>query len=213
MNMAKVLIKYMPSSNASGTQRSMNVTIVNEVCGTSIGSRVQENFCFLRFENYNFIGEVNKFVVNLTNPNKVSADPDVFLAAAQQLLSNLSSDIVSGSAANRFASRSIIDASGHPILALAQCWGDITLVGCKQCLSIAIESLFTDNSGSLGGRGLAGSCFVQYESNGSSNPLPPAAPPPEKSSTAAHSPPTEKSSNKIPIVLGALGGFLLLLMI
>lgn len=43
---------------------------VLKVCGTSIGSRVQENFCFLRFENYDFIGEVNTFVVNLTNPKK-----------------------------------------------------------------------------------------------------------------------------------------------
>jgi hypothetical protein len=111
-------------------------------------------------------------------------------------LLDLSSEITSGSATNRYASGLTVDSGQfHEIYGLAQCWGDISLADCKTCLSTKINQLFKYNTGRLGARGLAGSCVVQYEAKPFFNPSPPPPPQPKQipSNLASPPPPEEKS--------------------
>jgi hypothetical protein len=182
-----------------------------QYCEKGVGSRVWSKFCFLRYEgNHNFIGHLDTFGDNYYNVFNVSADPDSYLEAARQLLSDLSSRITSGNATNRYASDSTVDSGQfHQIYGLAQCWEDISLADCKTCLSTKIDQLFKNNTGKRGARGLARSCIVQYEQKLFFNPSPP--PPPQFH--VAPPPPPKKSPSKLPIILGVLGGLLLLFII
>jgi hypothetical protein len=184
---------------------------VQKTCGNSFGSRVYMKFCFLRFENHNFTGQLDPSKKDSYNDYNVSSDPNGFVLAARILLSSLSNDITSGSATNRYASGLTVDSGQfHEIYGLAQCWGDILLPVCSTCLSRTINNLFKDNAGRLGARGMSGNCIVQYESKPFFYPAPP---PPENSSHAMPPQPPEKSSSKITIILGVFGGLLLLLIV
>lgn len=178
-------------------------------CGNYVGCNVWSKFCFLRYNgNYNFTGHMDTFGDNYFNKYNASADPAAYAEAAWQLLSDLSSEITSGSATNWYASGSIVDSGQfRTIYGLAQCWGDISLADCKTCLSTKIDQLFIYNTGRLGARGLARSCIIQYDANIFSNPSPSPAP---QINVPPASPP-EKSSTKIPIIFGVIGGLLLLL--
>jgi hypothetical protein len=163
-------------------------------CEKWVGSRVWSKFCFLRYNgNYNFTGHLDTFGDNWYSDFNFSSDPAAYSAAARKLLSNLSSSITSGSATNRYASRSITDSDQFQIYALAQCWGDISLHDCTKCLSTKIDQLFKYNAGRVGARGLAGSCIVQYEGKAFNH--------------------SKKSPSRIPIILGVLGGLFLLFII
>eukprot|EP00253_Pinus_taeda_P022713 PITA_22713 len=182
-------------------------------CGNYVGCNVWSKFCFLRYNgNYNFTGHMDTFGDNNYNEFNASADLAAYTDAARQLLSDLSSKITSGSATNRYASGSIVDSGQfHTIYGMAQCWGDISLADCKTCLSTKIDQLFKSNTGRLGARGLARSCIIQYDANIFFNPSPSPSPAPQINVPPAS--PPEKSSNKIPIIFGVIGGFLLLLII
>lgn len=204
---------------------------VLKYCGNYVGSRVWSKFCFLRYNgNYNFTGKLDTNGKMWIYPVDATSDPAAYAQSARQLLSNLSSQIISGSARNRFASGSTVESGQFQhIYGMAQCLEDISLDQCDSCLTTKILQLFGNNSGLLGARALAGSCVARYESNPFVSPSPPQQPdvaspspaqktdvvspsPAQKSDFVSRSPP-KNSPRRIAMIAGVLGGLLLLFLI
>jgi len=164
-------------------------TNIRADCGTSVGGRVWYDLCYLRYENYSFIGQLDTYGWDMFNNQKVS-NPDNFTAALGKLFNNLSAEISSGSASNRYASGSIIDSSFHRIFAQVQCWRDVSIDNCTKCLSHAIHSILKENDGRNEGQGFRGSCIARYESELFSNnsPSPSATETPRRPPSPAETP-------------------------
>ncbi|KAH9289781.1 hypothetical protein KI387_033898, partial [Taxus chinensis] len=183
---------------------------IREDCGNSIGARAWYEKCFIRYENYTFSGNLDilpKTFNNFWN----ATDPAVFSKAVKGLFRNLTNEAYES--ANRYSSGKTMDSSAQKIFGLVQCWRDITsLEDCTACLSVAIQQLLlvTADGTQLGGVCFTGSCVARYETYQFFNPSP-AAPPPKLQLPSPTS--SKKSANKVPIVLGIVGGFLVMLLL
>jgi hypothetical protein len=208
-------------------------TRIRQDCGNAGGGLISLDACFLRYENYSFFGQLDTGGLYLYNPNNVSS-PDVFNTALESLFVNLSAEAVSRS--KLYASGTTTDSLSRKIYGLVQCWRDISSGNCTTCLSETINYIFSTFAGKAGARGLMGSCTVRYETYpffSSTLPPSPAEAPaitpvadtplkqitespaitpvadtPSNNSTQVNQS-DEKSSKKIIIILGIVGGLLL----
>ncbi|XP_059063702.1 putative cysteine-rich receptor-like protein kinase 32 isoform X2 [Cryptomeria japonica] len=177
---------------------------IRQQCGNSLGGRVWLEKCYLRFEHNNFLGDLDttSYLVqsNLLN----STDPEAFGSAVKALMSDLSVEVTASS--NLYSSNwSGDDSSSTKIYGLVQCWRDISVEGCASCLDNAIRNLVevTNGAHNLGGVVYSGSCTARYDTY----------PFFTLSSNGQNTSPSKKSSNKIPIIGGSLGGFLILVLL
>eukprot|EP00252_Welwitschia_mirabilis_P021332 TRINITY_DN5455_c1_g1_i3.p1 TRINITY_DN5455_c1_g1~~TRINITY_DN5455_c1_g1_i3.p1 ORF type:complete len:576 (+),score=59.82 TRINITY_DN5455_c1_g1_i3:162-1730(+) len=131
-----------------------------------------------------------------------------------QLLKNLSLQAIN-SPSSRYAS-GFNDSNFPKIYGLVQCWKDISMDDCQTCVYNALDVILGHSvkKGSVGGQVLSGSCVSRYETysffrSNASRPSTPSITPP----LAPSSPPSGsgKSSSKLPIILGVVGGSILLL--
>eukprot|EP00253_Pinus_taeda_P007409 PITA_07409 len=194
-------------------------TTLRQNCGNAGGGLMWFDFCFLRYENYSFFGQLdttdNWYIWNAYN---VSASPDVFIKAVNSLFNKLVDEATSGS--TLYASGTTTDSLSRKIYGLVQCTRDMSIDSCTSCLQQAINYIFTVYSRREGARGLVGSCTVRYEIysffNSTSSP-PPNSPvadtPPNQTTPSSNSTQNNKSSNNLPIILGVAGGLLLLLLV
>ena len=197
----------------------------------------------MRYENYSFIGRLDINGWDTFNQQNAS-NPDIFKAAMGKLFNNLTPEISTGSASNRYASGSTTDSSSQRIFALVQCWRDISMDNCTKCLSNTIATILKENVVRDGGQAFRGSCIARYDSklffNNVPSPsptevpgLPPIetpSPPPKPTQSSTETPsllpnptlaPTsnrmgshsKRSSKKIPINLGVLGGLFMVFLV
>lgn len=161
---------------------SLNATTTigqNQSCGNAVGARIWLDSCFLRYENYNFLGELDDsygwYVYKINNVS----NPDAFNAALGDLISKLSADAAYGSSWNRYASGLTNDSFFPKIYALVQCTRDISTDDCTACLSNVIRDILKSYPGNEGVMALMGSCLVGYETYlfFNSTVLPPPPPP------------------------------------
>jgi hypothetical protein len=164
--------------------------------------------CFLRYENYTFIGQLSTDGLYTYITSTVNS-PDVFNEAVSKLLSKLSAEATSGSG---YASGITTDSLYRKIYGLVQCWKDISSDDCTTCLSKTINNILASFTGTTGAQGLMGSCIVRYEIYSFFNST---APPPPSTEAPANDSAKQinKSLNKTPIILGVVGGFLLALLV
>jgi len=199
-------------------------TAVRQSCGNGFGGKIWFDSCYLRYENYSFIGQLSTHELYLYNLQKASK-PDVFNATVKKLLSNLTAEAASGS--KLYASGITSVDSSLKIYGLVQCFRDISISNCTTCLSKSINYILASVGGMVGARGLGESCNVRYETYSFFNstalsPAPAEAPaitpaattPPKQitpsANTTGQTNNSEKPSNKITIILASvLGGLLL----
>eukprot|EP00253_Pinus_taeda_P009069 PITA_09069 len=186
---------------------------IKNFCGNGVGARVWFDFCYLRYENYSFIGQMGDdgIYINLTGN---AMNPSVSIPIVGMLWSKLSDE--AASAMKRCAFDRTVDSLSRNIYGQAQCTRDISTNDCRTCLSNTINNSLSTYSGSQSLQGLMSSCIVSYETysffNLTALPVAPAEAP-------AHTPPNKynsphiNQSRKIPITLGVVGGFLLILFV
>eukprot|EP00253_Pinus_taeda_P034567 PITA_34567 len=197
-------------------------TTLRQNCGNARGGLIWFTYCFLRYENYNFIGQLDTndawytYIGNVTSAN-------VFNQALDGLFTKLLSEATSGS--KLYASGTTRDSLFREIYAMVQCTRDISIDNCSSCLSGQLGYILATYSGSQGAQSLTGRCRVRYEIysffKSISSPPPAEAPvnTPVANTRQNHSRPSssstqnDKSSNKLPIILGVAGGLLLLLLV
>eukprot|EP01018_Ginkgo_biloba_P036584 Gb_17523 [translate_table: standard] len=195
---------------------------IRQSCGNDVGGRGWfDNYCYLRYENYSFFSTLDRSGNSMRNPINVT-NPNEFDYVVRSLLHNLS--VKATAPANKgFAAGSTTDSLFRSIYGLVQCWRDISITNCQNCLSTAIEAMLRYAAGTQGGQGLLGSCIVRYETwSFFESPIPssPPQPPAESPRTGTKRPPFRPSqiisknrSKKLPIILGSVGGLLLALIL
>ncbi|XP_059074679.1 cysteine-rich receptor-like protein kinase 15 [Cryptomeria japonica] len=192
---------------------------LKELCANDIGRWVLMDDCFLRYDNSSFISTLYDSVfVLLHNVNSFSGNMDDFKATTSSLLSNLS-NLSYDPANRRFAMGSANYSTSKAVYGLVQCWRDLSINDCKNCLFKARSSVENCCSKNQGGRALLGSCVVRFESYSffdTTEVSSPEASPPTPTTSA---PPTagqaqsKKKHSKLPIILGVVGGLIMLLVI
>lgn len=136
------------------------VTTIRQQCGNTGGGLILLEDCFLRYENYDFFGQMSTGGWYNYNKTNVST-PDVFNAAVESLFNNLSGEAVSTS--TLYASGTTTDSLSRRIYGEVQCTGDISSILCKTCLLSAINFLLSSIPGSAGATVLSKSCTAHYE--------------------------------------------------
>ncbi|GLJ22403.1 hypothetical protein SUGI_0421730 [Cryptomeria japonica] len=206
---------------------------IQELCANDIGGRVWIDYCFLRYDNSNFISSLDTNFALLENTKSVTNNIQDFKSTTSGLLSNLS-DKAYIPENKLFAVGSVNFSASEKIYGLVQCWRDISIKDCRSCLFQARQALEQCCSSRQGAQAMSGSCTVRYEmypfvesGEPSSSPSPsPEAPSPLPTTPKSSSPPaapgpsrpisqakSKKSSKTLPIVLGLALGVALLLTI
>ncbi|MCO5576436.1 hypothetical protein L7F22_030246 [Adiantum nelumboides] len=127
-------------------------------CPSAIGSRVQLNGCFLRYENYTFAVPDSSIVLELCNVNKDES------SAFQSQVSNLLGKVTAAAPANGrlFASAMSALSSNATLYALAQCLGYLSQTECSHCLA-AHPTSWQDCDHAVGAQIHSVSCYYRFE--------------------------------------------------
>jgi len=190
---------------------------IKQFCGNGVGARVWLDFCFLRYENYSFIGQMgdNGVYVNVTAN---ASNPSVSMPVVNKLWSKLSGE--AASAMKRCAFGTTVDSLSRNIYAQTECTRDISSDDCTKCLSQTINHSLSNYPGSQGLQGLMSSCTVRYETYSFFNftalsvALTESPPPPKLiTPSSKYNSPHISHSHKLPLILGIVGGFLLILFV
>eukprot|EP00253_Pinus_taeda_P020948 PITA_20948 len=135
-------------------------TTLRQNCGNAQGGLIWFTYCFLRYENYNFIGQLDTNDACYTSIGSVTS-ANVFNQALDGLFTKLLSEATSGS--KLYASGTTRDSLFREIYAMVQCTRDISIDNCSSCLSGQKAYIFATYSGTEGAQSLTGSCRVRYE--------------------------------------------------
>eukprot|EP00253_Pinus_taeda_P036649 PITA_36649 len=185
-------------------------TSIRQGCGNSISASTWPFHCFLRYENYNFIGKLDTgFGSN--NQDDFGHDgtevfiPGDFQESAKNLLNNLSAK--AATEAKRSAYGTSLDSLSQTIYGLVQCTRDLTTDDCNECLSSSINSIFASRL-TAGDKYWSRSCIFRYQIYpfyNSSLQLPPVPP----GGAANYSPQNKSSDKRTYLILGVVGALVL----
>ncbi|XP_059065565.1 cysteine-rich receptor-like protein kinase 25 [Cryptomeria japonica] len=154
-------------------------TSVRQDCGNAIGARAWLPKCFIRYDNYSFIGILDTNTKTAYNGEEVRVEPGEFSTAVWGFLAKLSIEAVGSP--RRYYSGSTTTSKFQQIYGLVQCWSDLTSVqDCETCLWNAIVELLnvTGDGTHLGGEAASGSCVARYETYTFFNPASAPSQPP-----------------------------------
>eukprot|EP00253_Pinus_taeda_P030932 PITA_30932 len=186
------------------------LTAARQYCAYAAGGSIWFESCFIRYENFSFIGHLSTFKIIMSRPQNQRNVPfiEVFNRALRSLFDNLTVQAVHGSASwNRYASGTTNDSLSRNIYGLVQCWRDLSTTDCKTCLSYTINSTLAYSAGRQGAQGSTRNCIVRYEIyrffNSTTRPpaLPAGEPAPKLNNTQTHS-----SPKKVYLIPGVVAG-------
>uniref|UniRef100_A0A0C9RSR4 TSA: Wollemia nobilis Ref_Wollemi_Transcript_14656_2307 transcribed RNA sequence n=1 Tax=Wollemia nobilis TaxID=56998 RepID=A0A0C9RSR4_9CONI len=172
--------------------------------------------CFLRYETYKFYSKLKldlDTALILYNTQN-STDRKGFNRTVALLLTDVINEAISSS--NHFSTKSIPGPSPVTIYSLAQCFRDLTVAECRECLSTVKKYLFKSlPEGALGAQVPNKYCILRYETyqffnTSVSSPPPPS---PGKGFPAPTTGRNSHSKSKLPIILGAIGGGVILFLL
>jgi len=173
------------------------VTTIRHKCGNTGGGLILLDDCFLRYEKYDFFGQMSTGGWYNYNHSNMST-PDVFNAAVESLLTNLSGEAASGS--KLYASGTSTDSLSRRIYGVVQCTRDISSIQCKTCLLSAINFILSRIPGSAGATVLSKSCNAHYEMYPFFNSILPPSPSTAKGPAIA---PTKRHTQSPAVTPGA----------
>ncbi|KAK8717858.1 hypothetical protein V6N13_045111 [Hibiscus sabdariffa] len=131
-------------------------------CPNQADARIWYDYCFLRYTQDDFVGQVDTSIgIFYFNVENVS-DPQRFNKELGDLMDNIRSEAVIPK--NKGLGKGKTERSPFVTLyALVQCTWDLPQIDCAQCLAIAVGNFpnFCDNR--KGCRVLYSSCYVRYE--------------------------------------------------
>eukprot|EP00253_Pinus_taeda_P016626 PITA_16626 len=187
-------------------------TTVRQQCGYAVGGSTWPFHCFLRYENYSFIGKLDTDLGSIVAELFGHDDTGVLMAAdfrgaAQNLLNNLAAEAANET--KRYAFGKALDSLSQRIYGHVQCTRDLNREDCNACLSYSINKIFSFNT-TAGVQYLSQSCILRYEVYPFYNSSVLAQGPPRG---AGNSPQNKSSHRRTHIILGFAGGLVLVLII
>ncbi|GAV70757.1 Stress-antifung domain-containing protein, partial [Cephalotus follicularis] len=135
---------------------------IRQRCPNQADARIWYDYCFLRYNKQNFIGEVDtSFGIFYYNVENVT-DPSSFNKELGTLMDKIRSQAVVPK--NKGLGKDKTELSPFLTLyALVQCTRDLSQLDCAQCLAIAVGNFPNFCSDRKGCRVLYSSCYVRYE--------------------------------------------------
>ncbi|XP_043710492.1 cysteine-rich repeat secretory protein 55 [Telopea speciosissima] len=136
-----------------------------QLCPNQSDARIWFEYCFLRYDIHNFIGEVDTSfsIIYYNVQNVTDPDPETFDKDLGALMDQVKAEALD--LKNKGLGKGESKLTPYVTLyALVQCNRDLSQLSCAQCLAIAIENL-----GGVycrlrkGCRVLYSSCYVRYE--------------------------------------------------
>ncbi|XP_059075271.1 cysteine-rich receptor-like protein kinase 10 [Cryptomeria japonica] len=181
------LLQYMGNISAakcSNCSMEANSTI-QELCGNDIGGQVWMDNCFLRYDNSNFISTLDTNFAFLENTQDVTQGS---LTASKRITFGLLSDLIDKaclpasmrffSGKSEYSSTMGNEKASGQVYGLVQCWRDISIKDCRNCLSQAKEALECCCYTKQGAQAMSGSCTLRNEIYPFVDPpAPPSIPP------------------------------------
>ena len=135
---------------------------IRQRCPNQADARIWYDFCFLRYNTRNFIGEIDTYNGILFGNVESVTDPDTFNKVLGTLFDQIRAQAVE--TRNEGLGKGKTKLSTFVTLyALVQCTRDLALVDCAQCLAIAAGNFENFCKDRKGCRVLYSSCYVRYE--------------------------------------------------
>ncbi|XP_010910873.1 cysteine-rich repeat secretory protein 55 [Elaeis guineensis] len=132
------------------------------VCPDQADARIWYDYCFMRYDNENFIGKDDtEFALILYNVRNAT-DPEAFDKEKERLMSRLEAEAVAPGS-QEFATGKTEFTPNVTIYGLEQCTKDLKPLTCAQCLSSALAKFPDYCRFRQGCRVLYSSCIVRYE--------------------------------------------------
>ncbi|GMI69197.1 hypothetical protein like AT5G48540 [Hibiscus trionum] len=135
---------------------------IRQRCPNQADARIWYDYCFLRYSQDDFVGQVDtSFGIFYFNVENVS-DPQSFNKELGDLMDNIRSEAVMPK--NEGLGKGKSELSPFVTLyALVQCTRDVPQIDCAQCLAIAVGNFPNFCNNRKGCRVLYSSCYVRYE--------------------------------------------------
>ncbi|KAJ3688235.1 hypothetical protein LUZ61_017399 [Rhynchospora tenuis] len=131
-------------------------------CPKQADARLWYDYCFVRYDTGNFIGQSDTgFVTILYNVNNAT-DPDAFDKAVSKIMTKVNAEAVSPGS-NSLGREKTKFTQYVTLYALAQCTRDLQPLQCAQCLSTTLQWFPIYCSHRQGCQVLYSSCNVRYE--------------------------------------------------
>ncbi|XP_057437160.1 cysteine-rich repeat secretory protein 55 [Lotus japonicus] len=135
---------------------------IRQKCPNQVDARIWYDYCFLRYNNKSFIGDVDtSFGIFYFNVENVT-DPEGFNKELGSLMGKIRGQAVKPKAQGLGKGKTNLS----PFLtlyALVQCTRDLSEISCAQCLAVAVSNFPTFCDNRKGCRVLYSSCYVRYE--------------------------------------------------
>ena len=135
---------------------------IRQRCPNQADARIWYDYCFLRYNNQSFIGDVDtSFGIFYFNVGNVT-DPEAFNKALGSLMDQIRAEAVMPKEEGLGKGKSTLSPF-VTLYALVQCTRDLSELSCAQCLAIAVGNFPTFCNNRKGCRVLYSSCYVRYE--------------------------------------------------
>ncbi|KAI3678668.1 hypothetical protein L6452_37969 [Arctium lappa] len=135
---------------------------IQKMCPNRVDARIWYEYCFLRYNTENFIGQLDTgygtFYYNVQNVT----DPETFNEGLGALMYRISS-LAAVAGSNGLGKGETKLTPFLTLYGLVQCTRDLSELACRQCLAIAIGNLPTYCDNKKGCRVIYSSCYVRYE--------------------------------------------------
>jgi|UniRef100_A0A2N9IFY6 hypothetical protein len=135
---------------------------IQQRCPNQADARIWYDYCFLRYNNNSFTGEIDtSFGILYGNVDKVT-DPENFKKELGTLMDQIRKQ--ASETKNEGLGKGETKLSSFVTLyALVQCTRDLSQIDCAQCLAIAVGNFEGFCKDRKGCRVLYSSCYVRYE--------------------------------------------------
>lgn len=135
---------------------------IRQRCPNQADARIWYDYCFLRFDNKSFFGEVDtSFGIFYFNVENVT-DPEAFNEELGALMNHIRAQAVVPKEEGLGKGKSVLSPF-VTLYALVQCTRDLSDISCAQCLAVAVNNFPNFCSNRKGCRVLYSSCYVRYE--------------------------------------------------
>nr|GEZ79910.1 cysteine-rich repeat secretory protein 55-like [Tanacetum cinerariifolium] len=135
---------------------------IRNICPNRVDARIWYEYCWLRYNTENFIGNVDTgygtFYYNVENVT----DPKTFNEGLGGLMYRINM-LASAPGSKGFGKGETKLSDFVTLYAFSQCTQDLSPLSCRQCLAIAVGNFPTYCNDKKGCRIIYSSCYVRYE--------------------------------------------------
>ncbi|KAH0454851.1 hypothetical protein IEQ34_016775 [Dendrobium chrysotoxum] len=137
---------------------------IQTICPSSAEVRILYEYCFVRYDTNNFLGQPDTSHAQMWYSSRVATDPADFDQAVEGLMGQVKAEAATGESKFGRGERNLLK-SNMTVYGMAQCTRDLQESACNQCLDKVSEIILGSCKYHLGCYVIATSCLMRYEIN------------------------------------------------